>query len=166
MTIQLNASARLIAGHEALVLAYFMKKHGYKLLGSGAEASAWTKDKKVVLKVMYADRAANCLAYVDYVRKNPSPYAPKFYETKTIALEDYKIKSSKSIVAVSVEYLAPVPANYKMSKADQQAYSKYEAEIYDYGRAHNFYVDLGTRGNILYRQGDHRLVISDPFSTK
>jgi hypothetical protein len=90
------------AGREMEVVAPFMRKHKFKLLGNGSEGSAWT-DGKTVLKVMEKSSSAPYLAFIKQVIAHPNEHYPKILGVNT----SVNLKGI-DLVSVSIEPLKEV----------------------------------------------------------
>lgn len=141
---KLLALARLteLAGPEYTYISTFLKGKGYRLLGKGAEGSAWT-DGKIVLKVMRWPEASAYMTFAQYVREHPNKHYPKILAINP----DVTLKTPKGTIhlaSVKVERLKPLPHAVETENAVSDIYHV-ARQMWLYGKTPIGYEQLYTQ---------------------
>ncbi len=101
---------------EAAEITQTLKKAGYKMLGSGADASVWTKDAGKVIKIIMPDEgedrtvAANIFyKFYEFVQQYKQyENLPRFYEIQGKHHATFNL-GGKEYIQISMEQLYPIP---------------------------------------------------------
>ena len=97
-----------------------LKQLGYKLLGSGHDATVWTKDAGSVIKILMpsidnesSDNAF--LIFYNFCQKHKSPFLPRFVDIGGVHHSAFEL-NGKQYRQISMEKLAPLPSGSLMEK--------------------------------------------------
>ena len=97
-----------------------LKQLGYKLLGSGYDATVWTKDAGSVIKILMPsiDQALTdnaFLVFYEFCQKHKSPFLPKFVDIGGAHHTAFEL-NGKQYRQIAMEKLAPLPSGGLMEK--------------------------------------------------
>ena len=97
-----------------------LKQLGYKLLGSGVDATVWTKDAGSVIKILMpsVDQASTdnaFLVFYEFCQKHKSPFLPKFIDIGGVHHSAFEL-DGKQYRQIAMEKLAPMPNGSLMEK--------------------------------------------------
>ena len=96
-----------------------LKQLGYKLLGSGVDATVWSKDAGSVIKILMpfdntsADNAF--LTFYEFCQRHKSPFLPKFISIGGAHHTVFEL-DGKQYRQIAMEKLAPLPGGSLMEK--------------------------------------------------
>lgn len=94
---------------------------GYTMLGSGVDATVWTKDAGSVIKIImpsydYDTSDSAFLAFYDFCKMNPkSPYLPKFIDIGGVHHSMFEL-DGQEYRQIAMEKLAPIASGSFMEK--------------------------------------------------
>ena len=97
-----------------------LKQLGYKMLGSGQDATVWTKDAGSVIKILmptYDQELSDSafLVFYEFCQKHKSPFLPKFINIGGAAHTAFEL-NGKQYRQISMEKLATLPSGGLMEK--------------------------------------------------
>jgi hypothetical protein len=92
-----------------------MARAGYKKLGSGADATVWTKDESTVIKILMPDEPGSAaektfLKFYEFSQQHQNvPNLPKFYKINNAHHAPFVV-GDRSYTLIAMERLNPIPS--------------------------------------------------------
>jgi hypothetical protein len=96
-----------------------LKQLGYKMLGSGVDATVWVRDAGSVIKILmpsdYTSADDAFLLFYEFCQKHKSPFLPKFIDIGGAHHTVFEL-NGEQYRQIAMEKLAPLPSGSFMEK--------------------------------------------------
>ena len=143
-----------------------LKQLGYTLLGSGADATVWTKDEGSVIKILmpsdYTSADDAFLLFYEFCQKHKSPFLPKFINIGGAHHTVFEL-NGEQYRQIAMEKLTPLPSGSFMEKmvwalSDLAAvpFMKW-TNVRQQAKSNEFWQDFPTKG-------DHASEVAQQFA--